>query len=132
MYPPHEVVLDVEETTYPPGIYPFPPIAIGKGYQSLVMKASKVGWPKVDTNIFAGHLDVSDDGGKTWRHMATWTDNGCDVHDDDTGKVLPYTFMRLELSARSDKPVYTHEMTWVRARLDCALPLTTALTIERA
>jgi len=62
--------------------------------------------------------------------MATWRDDGADVLDAD-GRVVGYSFLQMRLSAHPDKPVVTHEHTWLRASLECILPLTTAISIGR-
>lgn len=115
---------------YSPGTHSFPPTVVGAGYQSLAMSATKANWPKRIADLFVGHIDLSDDAGQTWQRIATWRDDGRDVRDNLTGVVLEYSFVRLFLSARPDKPVYTHEKTWVRGTFDCTAPIITAIAIE--
>jgi hypothetical protein len=107
-----------------------PPAFVGAGYQSIAMKAAKVNWPEPKVELFIGHLELSNDGGLTWRRIATWRDDGRNVADPATGAILEYSFLRLFLSARSDKPVYTHDKTWVRGAFECKEPIITAITIE--
>jgi hypothetical protein len=125
-----EVVFSQAPARYLPGAHSLPPAVVGAGYQSLGMKVTKVNWPKPVADLFVGHLDISDDGGRTWRRIATWRDDGSDVCDPVTGAVLDHSFLRLFLSAQREKPVYTHEGTWVRGAFECKMPITTAITIE--
>jgi hypothetical protein len=128
----HEVIFESAQTTYAPGTYHFPPVFVGKGYQSLVVKATKVGWSKGIDDLIVGHLEISNDRGRTWRHMATWRDDGGDVRDEETVELMGYSFIQLLLSARPDKPVFTRENTWLRFSFECKAAITTAITVERA
>jgi hypothetical protein len=127
-----EVILSRSEAWYPAGTHSFPPALVGAGYQSLAIRATKVNWPQGVLDLFVGYIDISDNAGVTWRRAASWREDGGDVNDKQVGSVLDYSFLRLVFSARSDKPVYTHKDTWVRGGFDCALPITTAIIIERS
>jgi hypothetical protein len=131
MFSSPEVIFSQGQALYSTGTHNFTPTVLGAGYQSVAMRATKVKWPKTIANLFVGHLDLSDDAGQTWRRIATWREDGNDVHDKETGAPLDYSFLQLSFSARQDKPVYSHENSWVRGAFECAMPITTAITIER-
>jgi hypothetical protein len=130
MSPKAQVIFDRRECLYDAGTHSFPPTAVGAGYRSIAMRATKVGWPKGIANLFTGHIDVSGDAGHTWRRIASWCEDGNEVCDKSTGAVLEYSFLQLSFSARQDKPVHTPENTWVRGAFECKAPITTAITIE--
>jgi hypothetical protein len=132
MYPPHEIISEIPQTRYAPGTYRFPPVFVGGGYQSLVVKATKVGWSKGIDELIVGHLEISNDGRRTWRHMATWRDTGADMRDEETGDLLGYSFIQLLFSARPTHPVFTSEHTWLRVSLECKDNITTTISMERA
>jgi hypothetical protein len=130
MHLPREVIFSRPPTMYAPGAHELPSAEVGAGYQSLAMKATKINWPRPMVDLFIGRLDLSNDGGLTWRRVATWRDDGRDVCDPASGAVLEYSFLQLFFSARRDKPVHTHEKTWVRGAFECKKPIITAITIE--
>jgi hypothetical protein len=130
MHLPRELIFSRPPTVYAPGAHELPSAEVGAGYQSLAMKATKVNWPEPMVDLFIGHLDLSDDAGRAWRRAATWWHDGQDFCDPVTGLIFEYTSLQLFFSARPDKPVYTHENTWVRGAFECKKPLITAITIE--
>jgi hypothetical protein len=128
---PNAVIFSRGASLYAPGMHRLPPAEVGAGYQCIAMTATKVDWPKGVLDLFVGHIDISRDCGQSWSRMATWRDDGRDVRDQTTGRIVECSFIQLYFSARREKPVYTHAATWVRGSFECLKPITTAITIER-
>lgn len=69
-----EVTSAIPQTRYAPGTYRCPPVFIGRGHQSLVVKAAKLAGRRESMNsswVILGYPTTADERGATWRHGAT-------------------------------------------------------------
>lgn len=92
-------VIDVPEREYQPGTRDTGPngVSIPDDATRVEIELTRVNWPDTGSLVIDGEIEVSMDGGQSWRRLLGIKDYGGVVNSPRTGAPKPATWGRVDL-----------------------------------